>query len=107
VGSARATEVLYSGAMYPAEEALRLGLVQEIASEANLADRAIAIAAELAAKYPPAFASIKSLLRKPVADEMARREKVSINEFADIWYSEHTWANLQNIKIHQNNAKRK
>jgi len=40
VGSAMATEVLYSGAMYPANEAFRLGLVQEVISEENLSGRA-------------------------------------------------------------------
>lgn len=54
---------------------------------------------ELASKRPAAFASIKSLLRKPVADAMASREAASIHEFVDIWYSEPTWTNLQSITI--------
>ena len=100
VGSAAATAVLYSGAMYAAAGAERLGLVHEVADEEGLAGAAMKAASELAARQQPAFASIKSLLRKPIADEMRRREDESIREFVDIWYSEATWANLQAIKIH-------
>ena len=39
----------------------------------------------LAAKDAAAFRSIKFLLRAPVADEMARKEGQSVQEFVDIW----------------------
>ena len=57
------------------------------------------IAGVLGSKRPAAFASIKALLRNPVADAMAVREAASIAEFVDIWYSEPTWTNLRNITI--------
>ena len=100
IGSANATQVLYSGAMYSAEEAKSLGLVQDVVAEDNLMVQARRVALDLASKYSPAFASIKSLLRKPIAEDMMQRERTSIREFADIWYSEPTWANLQGIKIY-------
>lgn len=100
VGNANAAKVLYSGAMYSAEEALGLGLVQEATSDTDLMDKAKAIAADLAAKHAPAFAGIKALLRKPVADGWIRREKASISDFLEIWYAEPTWTNLRNIKIY-------
>jgi len=31
---------------------------------------------------------------------MVKKEKDSILEFVDIWYSKETWKNLQEIKIH-------
>jgi Delta3-Delta2-enoyl-CoA isomerase len=99
VGSANATKVLYSGAMYSAEEAFSLGMVQEIATEEGLMDQAKTIAADLGSKHQPAFASVKSLLRKPIAEDIVQREQASISEFVDIWYSEPTWKNLQDIKI--------
>ncbi|BBO69024.1 enoyl-CoA hydratase [Desulfosarcina alkanivorans] len=99
VGSARATEVLYSGAMYSAEEALDIGLVQAVSPGESLIDRARQVADDLAAKPAPAFSGIKSLLRKPVAEEMMRHEAASIREFVEIWYTEDTWVNIQNIKI--------
>lgn len=104
VGGANAAKVLYSGAMYSAEEARQLGLVDEVAAGPALMDAALKAAADLASKSPRAFAGIKSLLRKSVAEEMRRKESGSIKEFVEIWYSEETWANLQNIKIHEASA---
>ena len=95
----RASEVLYSGALYSPAEAQAIGLVAEIVAPEALLDRAREIAGELAARRPAAFASIKSLLREPVADAMASREAASIQEFVDIWYSEPTWTNLRSITI--------
>jgi len=43
--------------------------------------------------------SVKSLLRTPLAEEMTRSEETSLKEFVDIWYSENTWKNLQQIKV--------
>jgi enoyl-CoA hydratase len=96
---ARASEIVYSGAMYAPAEAQRLGLVSEVVPPEALLDRARAIAADLAAKPAAAFASIKALLRNPVAEAMAAREAASIAEFVDIWYSEPTWTNLRGITI--------
>jgi 3,2-trans-enoyl-CoA isomerase len=100
VGSATATTVLVSGSMYLAEEAKSLDLVQEVAVESELMDKAYKVASDLASKSLPAFASIKSLLRRSVVEEMRRREQESIKEFVDIWYSEATWANLRDIRIY-------
>jgi len=99
VGNRKAEEVLYTGAMVLPEEALRLGLVDEVCSGEELLGKAMAAARELGAKSQPAFQSIKGLLRGPVAEEMRRRESASITEFVDIWYSEATWRNLQEIRI--------
>lgn len=100
VGAKNAESVLYSGAMYTAEEAIQLGLIDRISSPENLMAEAGKAAQDLAAKEMQAFRSIKGLLRKPVAEEMVKREKDSIREFVDIWYSEKTWKNLEEIKIH-------
>ena len=100
VGSAKAASILYSGTMYTAEEAKSFGLVDEATTEQDFMAAARKAALDLGSKNPPAFARVKTLLRKPVAEEIQRREAESIREFIDIWYSETTWANLQNIKIH-------
>lgn len=99
IGSANAAKVLYSGAMYSAEEAMSLGLVQAVVPEEDLMIQAKRMASDLIPKHMPAFTSIKGLLRKPIAEDMIKREKESIREFVDIWYSEPTWTNLQKIKI--------
>ena len=99
-GDKNAAEILYSGAMYSAEEAKELGLIDIFTNENDLMKVATTLALELGEKPVPAFASIKSLLRKSFADEMKLKEKESIKRFVDIWYSESTWKYLQNIKIH-------
>ena len=99
VGSANATEVLFSGAMYSAEEAIRIGLVDQVMAESDLMHAAFNMASGLGSKYPPAFASIKSLLRRNTVEQMTRREQESIREFVEIWYSEQTWENLKHIRI--------
>ena len=99
-GSRNAQSILYSGAMYSAEEALALRLVDQVSSEATLVEDARMVALEFTQKDSSAFRSIKLLLRKPVAERMIKTEKDSILEFADIWYSEKTWQQLKKIKIH-------
>lgn len=100
VGSRNAQSIVYSGAMYSGEEAFQLGLVDQVSSEDSLAEDARKIAQELAQKDSSAFKSIKHLLRKPVAEQMIKREKDAILEFVDIWYSEQTWENLKEIEIY-------
>ena len=100
VGFRNAQSILYSGAMYSAEEAFQLRLVDQVSSEDDLTEDARKVAQELAQKDSSAFRSIKHLLRKPAAEQMIKREKDAILEFVDIWYSEQTWENLKTIKIY-------
>lgn len=95
LGQRQAEAALLSGAMYSAEEALEIGLIDRIAAKADLENEAIAKAQEYAAQDSAAFRSIKKLLRQATAEEMMKREKASILEFVDIWYSEKTWKGLQ------------
>ena len=100
VGERSAESILLTGGMYSAEEARHLGLVDEVADDIHLLERAGKAADDLARNDPAAFKSIKWLLRKPIAEKMTAGEESSILEFVDIWYSEQTWKKLQEIKIH-------
>lgn len=100
VGQRNAETLLVSGAMYSAEQARELGLIDRVTTQEQLKPAAEAIAVELARKNPAAFKSIKRLLRKPVVDQSINGENDSINVFADIWYSKDTRDELRNIKIH-------
>jgi enoyl-CoA hydratase/carnithine racemase len=100
LGQKQAETALLSGAMYSAEEALQLGLIDRIAAAADLGNAAMAKAREFAARDSAAFRSIKKLLRQATAEEMMKREKASILEFIDIWYSEKTWKGLKEKVIH-------
>jgi enoyl-CoA hydratase/carnithine racemase len=99
VGQRTAEEILYSGDMYGADDALSVGLVDRVAPSDELLGVAVEEARTLASKDPTAFHSLKALLRGPIADEFERREPASVREFAEIWYSAETWENLQKIEI--------
>ncbi|MBI5478940.1 MAG: enoyl-CoA hydratase/isomerase family protein [Deltaproteobacteria bacterium] len=99
VGARRAETVLFGGAMYLAEEAAAIGLVDEVVPADRLGEEARAAARGLGEHEPAAFASIKRLLRAPTAQAMLARERDSILEFADIWYSPATRARLKEITI--------
>ncbi|MDQ1277219.1 MAG: Enoyl-CoA hydratase/isomerase family protein [Thermodesulfobacteriota bacterium] len=99
LGQKNAETAVYTGAMYAAEEALQLGLIHQVSTDAELAANARSMAKQYAAKDGVAFRSIKHLLRKPLADEIRKREKDSLLEFVDIWYSEATWEKLQGKTI--------
>jgi len=99
LGQKNAETAVYTGAIYTAEEAFHLGLIHQVSTDAELEANARAVAEQYAAKDGVAFRSIKHLLRKPLADEIKEREKRSLLEFVDIWYSENTWNNLQGKTI--------
>ena len=99
LGQKKAESVLLSGGMYSAEEACQMGLIDQTSSEVDLEAEAIKIAFQYAAKDVAAFRSIKKLLRGPIAEEIMKRDRDSILEFVNIWYSDSTWRNLQEKKI--------
>jgi enoyl-CoA hydratase/carnithine racemase len=99
VGEKNAQRIACDGSMYSAEEAQGLGLVDQVSTVEKLAGDARAATSRLAAKDRGAFRSIKGLLRKSVAEEMAQREGASLSEMADIWYSPETQKKLQAITI--------
>jgi enoyl-CoA hydratase/carnithine racemase len=100
VGDRNAGRIASSGAMYPPEEALSLGLLDRVVADADLVPAARELAREYGRKDPAAFRSIKALLRRPALEEMARREDASLQEFVEIWYSDRTRENLRKIEIH-------
>lgn len=100
LGQRKAEEAIYSGAMYSASEAYQLGLIDRVSTTEQIGSEAKNVARMYASKDGVAFKSIKNLLRKPAAEEMRKRERDSIREFVDIWYSENTWEKLQEKKIY-------
>lgn len=98
-GPRNAETILLSGALFSAEEALKLGLIDQISSEANLEADAEKVIRMYAEKDGEAFKSIKWLLRKSVAEEMIKKERGHIEKFIRIWYSEKTREKLQGKTI--------
>jgi enoyl-CoA hydratase len=85
MGRARAARAALSGRLYPCDEALAVGLVDECADD-PLA-RARALAAELGGKPAAAFAAMKAQLRGPVAERMAAADAQGHDAFVELWFS--------------------
>jgi len=64
VGREKAAEMVFTGDVIPAEEALRIGLVGRVVPHAELLPTAMALAAKIAGNPPLAVQAIKSGLRK-------------------------------------------
>ena len=63
VGTGNAYKLLYTGDLIGADEALRIGLVDEVVPAAELRTRALALAAAIAEKSPVALQLIKEAVR--------------------------------------------
>lgn len=59
VGQGMAKDLIYTGRVIDAQEALRIGLVNAVAPRAELMDRAMALANQIAANAPAAVAAAK------------------------------------------------
>lgn len=99
VGSGTAQNLLYSGRMLSAEDALALGLVDEVCTAEELQNRVLKQARDLSARDTVAFRSVKKLLKRGVLEKIEREEKDSVSEFVEIWYSEKTRENLKKIEV--------
>lgn len=99
VGNTHAEVILLSGKMFEPAEALGLGLVNELVEESKLLDTARLKAQKLAHNFSPAFTSLKRLVRQPIVDQWSKREKKSIDEWIEIWYSPKTREKIKQIKI--------
>ena len=78
VGPQRAANLLYTGRRVPGDEALAIGLCDELVPQAELRERAHALAAEIAVSAPLAVESIRQTLRGDLAGQIAaatRRER--------------------------------
>ncbi len=101
VGERKAEIIAITGAMYSAEEAHAMGLVDGICEPSGLPGEAEKAANGLVSLYGPAFVSIKKLLRTDTAESMRIKDERYRQEMIDIWYSKETWARLKQIKIHR------
>jgi len=80
-------EAVLTGATHTPEAALAYGFVDELVDHADLIDRAVAAATQLARVPRSTYALTKSQLRLPVVEAVARSAALD-GEARDVWLSE-------------------
>ena len=80
IGAQRASMMLQTGRRIRAEEALALGLIDALTTDAGLPDAALALAAEIAANAPLAVQSTRATLRAGLADAVAAQTRHELAE---------------------------
>ena len=84
VGEKQARDLLLTGRIFSAEEALRLGLVNEIVEPDRLLPRAHELAGKLIENSPSSLRATKELLAQSINEELDRGLEASIEENARI-----------------------
>jgi enoyl-CoA hydratase len=78
-------DIVYSGATYLPDEALRRGLVDEVVEPADLLPRAMAEAERLATLPARAFEITKMQIREPAAETMRRQHAQLGPRVSELW----------------------
>jgi len=97
-------EILYRGQTYPPAEAVARRLADEVVPAGELLDRALALAGELAAARPLAFASSKRALR---AEHLARIRAAAEGGLDPVWQTWQTQDALQAMAAFRDRTLRK
>ncbi|MBV9072522.1 MAG: enoyl-CoA hydratase/isomerase family protein [Acidobacteria bacterium] len=84
IGDKQARDLLLTGRIFSADEAYRLGLVNEIVDPDRLLARAHELAAKLIENSPASLRATKELLAANVNEELDRRLEASIEENARV-----------------------
>ena len=84
-----------SGATYAADAALQRGWVDEVVAPAQLMERSLAAAQELAALSPAAFAQTKKQIRQAVSERYAQSGAATDKAVTEIWAAPETLARIR------------
>jgi enoyl-CoA hydratase len=85
VGASRAKEMCITGRQVRADEALRIGLADEVVTPEELHGRALALAAEVAAGARQAQGSIKAVIDQGLSLPLADGLRLEQSGFADVF----------------------
>jgi enoyl-CoA hydratase/carnithine racemase len=91
----RTEEVVLTGKLYGSDEAVAVGLAHEIVAPDDLVDRALTVAAELAAVAPEAFRLAKAQLRRPTLERIATDAPRVDPDVLGVWCSPATTASIR------------
>jgi len=88
VGVGQAFKLIYSGELISAEEALRIGLIEEVVAPDELMPRARALAAAIARKSPVALRLIKEAIQASLETPLAEGLRLETSLFGVAFASE-------------------
>lgn len=88
LGAHRAERLMVAGAMVEAEEAHRIGLVDELVETELVVGRAISWLQDLLAKPPQAMSETRRIARADLHAEFDHAASISNDEFAERWFCE-------------------
>jgi len=90
LGGRLAERVLFRGERHTVEQALALGLVDDVVERDRLMDRAIDHARLLGAKPPAGYRRLKGYARRDVAERMAALDAAHLDDLVEQWFSAET-----------------
>lgn len=88
VGDPLANDLLYNGALLPAESLVESGLVQEVVTSGEVEDRAWHVAHALGARPRAAFAASKSMRAEEFRLRLARSLPREMEVLLDCWFGD-------------------
>lgn len=98
-GQRNAELLMLTGQLIVAPEARRFGLIDHAVEKEHFDETVALLAADWSTISRVAFASLKRLLREPIAQQFDPLETDSIERFVDIWYSPSSRKVLKTLKI--------
>jgi enoyl-CoA hydratase/carnithine racemase len=98
IGLGRASQMVLRGLAVKAEEAERIGLASEVVPLDQLAERGAALAAELAAAAPLAYAAVKQAMHRGLETSMEAEWSANVNNQAILLKSEDFQEGLAAVK---------
>ena len=88
VGRAQASRLMFSGERISADEALRIGLVNQVVEDGSALEAALAFAAKLDAAAPLALGAAKRTILDTLRSEPAGARLRGRQRFAELWFTD-------------------
>jgi enoyl-CoA hydratase/carnithine racemase len=98
VGPYRAERLLVAGEMVPAERALEIGLVDELADQPDVAARAVAWLQDLIRLPHHPMLQTRAIARRDLMEAMTP-DLIQLDRFIDAWHAPDTQAALQTLLV--------
>lgn len=95
VGAYRAERLLIAGAMLQPEDALAVGLIDEIVNAGDVVDRSIEWLRELYKSPQLAMLGTRQIARRDLAKIFEYPENLELDDFADSWFGSETQTTLK------------